>query len=829
MKFRNKKIYCVGNAHLDPLWLWQWQEGSCEAKATIRSALDRMKEYPDFKFCCAAGVVFEWIEKFDPDMFAEIRQRVKEGRFILTGGWFVQPDCNNPSGESFVRHGLYTQRYFAEKFGITAKTGYNVDSFGHNVMIPQFLRKQGMDNYIFMRPGSHEKLLPSHIFRWQSPDGSEVLAGKILIRYNYSGQMNDREGFEAVIAAGEEQADPNMDQMLLFYGVGNHGGGPTKKNIDAILATDEAHDETDFVFSDCADFFDRAKGFYDKLPLVTDDLQHHASGCYAAVSAVKAGIRRAECDLYEAENYGRLVDRLVGFNAPTTEQLHEAWKNVMFSHFHDSMGGCSVRSAHEDTLLQLGESRSKAQRMKNDALQTISWKVDTRDTPLGNPCILFNPHPFPVTQLLELNSLHDHVYDDTGKEIPTQTVHGESGLTRGVPGDTICKATVPAMGYTTYYRAKDISASVDRVNAFREDPAAFAQLRTQPVPAVHPEAHGCTLENGVLRVEFEAHTGYIKGITDLETGEEYLRGCGALPVVIDEMGHDTWSHAKNFFDKEIGVFTDARVTVLENGPVRATILVKNRWGSSTLEQKFSLLPGSKQLEVRVKLDWHERRKMLKLRFQTALDNPKAYYEVPYGVMERPADGEEEPGLMWIAAKEKDRGFAILNDSKYSFSVKGGELNLTAIRSPFYNDHGRATMYDDPENELTDQGVCEFRYAFVPVTGDGWSNTIRAARVFNIPCTKVDENRHRGVLGKTYEGLRVDVPNVLVCALKRSEDGTGTVLRAYETDGKAAVANITGDLLGAPLTARFTPWSINTYYLRDGDTTWREVLMTELDV
>jgi len=360
MAFRNKKIFCVGNAHLDPLWLWRWQEGSCEAKATIRSALDRMKEYPDFKFCCAAGVVFEWIEKFDPDMFAEIRQRVKEGRFILTGGWFVQPDCNNPGGESFVRHGLYTQRYFSEKFGTTAKTGYNVDSFGHHVMIPQFLRKQGMENYIFMRPGNHEKVLPSHIFRWQSPDGSEVVAGKILIRYNYSGQMNDQEGFEQVIAAGEEQADPNMDQMLLFYGVGNHGGGPTKKNIEAIIATNKAHPETEFVFSTSDDFFDRARTFKDKLPLITDDLQHHASGCYAAVSSVKREIRRAECDLFEAENYGMLVDKLCGFNGPTTEQIHAAWKNVMFAHFHDSMGGCSVRSAHEDTLLQLGESRSAA-------------------------------------------------------------------------------------------------------------------------------------------------------------------------------------------------------------------------------------------------------------------------------------------------------------------------------------------------------------------------------------------------------------------------------------------------------------------------------------
>lgn len=828
MEFRNKKIFCVGNAHLDPIWLWQWPEGSCESKATIRSALDRMKEYPDFKFCCAAGVVFEWIEKFDPDMFAEIQERVKEGRFILTGGWYVQPDCNNPSGESFARHGLYTQRYFLEKFGTIAKTGYNVDSFGHHIMIPQFLRKQGMENYIFMRPGNHEKVLPSHIFRWQSPDGSEVVAGKILIRYNYSGQMNDQEGFEQVIAAGEEQADPNMDQMLLFYGVGNHGGGPTKKNIEAIIATNEAHDETEFVFSNATDFFDRANTFRDKLPLITDDLQHHASGCYATVSAVKREIRRAECDLFEAENFGMLVQRRCGRNAPSTEEIKQAWKNVMFSHFHDSMGGCSVRAAHDDTLLQLGESRSAAQRMKNDALQTLSWQVDTRNTPLGNPCVIFNPHPFPVTQMMELNSVHDHVYDNNGVEIPTQTIHGESGLTRNVSGNTAFMVTVPALGYTTYFRAKDISGNYDTYKAFLADPEAFAHLRTQPIPENHPKAAGCTLENEKLKVVFEQHTGYIKSITDKETGKELLRGYGALPVVIDEMGHDTWSHAKNFFDKEIGQFTDAELTVLENGPVRATIMVRSYWGKSVLEQKFSLLPGSKELQVRVRLDWHEKRKMLKLRFQTPLDDPKAYYEIPYGVMERPCDGEEEPGLMWIAAKDENAGFAILNDSKYSFSIKGGDLNLTAIRSPFYNDHGRDGAYEDPENELTDQGLCEFRYAFCPVESNGWNDLIRAARSFNIPCTMVAENRHKGVLDMHYQGLSVDTPNVVVCALKRSEDGKGTVVRAYETDGKEATATICGDLLPAPLTAHFTPWSINTYYLPDSESTWKEVLMTELD-
>lgn len=811
MKCDKKKIYCVGNAHLDPVWMWRWQEGSCEAKATIRSALDRMKEYPDFKFCCAGGQIFEWIETFDPEMFAEIQQRVKEGRFIIVGGWFIQPDCNLPSGESFVRHGLYTQRYFMEKFGVTAKTGYNVDSFGHNAMIPQFLRKQGMENYIFMRPGGHEKELPSHIFRWQAPDGSEVLTGRILVRYNYSAQMMDIPGLEESISAGEALADPSMDQMFLFYGVGNHGGGPTKKNIEAILGLQEQGGRYEPIFSDASDFFDRARTFYDKLPVVRDDLQHHASGCYAAVSAVKREIRRVECDLYEAEMFGMVADRLVGYNGADPEEIKQAWKDVMFAHFHDSMGGCSVRSVHEDTVMQLGESRTMAQRMTNNALQTLSWKIDTRNCPSGNPCVIFNPHPFPVRQMIRLNAPHGYICNDRGEQIPSQIIQGENSLCRPMPGDTVFMAEIPALGYTTYYRS------------------VSAPEGTQiPLGEKVPSAEGTVLENGVLRVQFDAHTGYITSITDLEGGRELLSGFGALPVVIDEIGHDTWSHAKNFFDDEIGRFTDAKVQVLENGPVRATVKVTSRWGDSELSQYFSLLPGSKRLDVRCKLDWHENRKMLKLRYQTDLNEPKAYYEIPYGVMERPADGEEEPGLMWIAAKDEKRGFAILNDSKYSFSIRGGNMDLTAIRSPYYNDHGR-DVAPNAEHELTDQGVCEFSYAVLPLEEEGWSGVIRAAKELNMPCTVIQENRHKGVLEKEYSGLAVDVPNVLVCALKPSEDGKGTVLRAYETDGKTAQATVSGDILPVPLKARFTPYSIQTYYLPHGGDSWKEVLMTEWDM
>ena len=156
---KSKKMYMIGNSHIDPVWLWNWQEGFQEIKATFRSALDRMKEFDDFIFTCSAASYYEWVEQNDPEMFKEIRARVAEGRWVLAGGWWIQPDCNAGCGESFVRQGLYGQRYFLEKFGKTATFGYNVDSFGHNGMLPQILKKSGMDGYVFMRPGRHEKHL----------------------------------------------------------------------------------------------------------------------------------------------------------------------------------------------------------------------------------------------------------------------------------------------------------------------------------------------------------------------------------------------------------------------------------------------------------------------------------------------------------------------------------------------------------------------------------------------------------------------------------------------------------------------------------------------
>ena len=273
-------------------------------------------------------------------------------------------------------------------------------------------------------------------------------------------------------------------------------------------------------------------------------------------------------------------------------------------------------------------------------------------------------------------------------------------------------------------------------------------------------------------------------------------------------------------------FSDAKVTVVENGPVRATVKVVSRYNDSTLTQYFSLEDGSPNLKVRAVVDWHEKFKMLKLAWPMKIDNPKAFYEIPFSVIERPADGEEEPGLTWTAVKGDKVGFALLNNNTYSSSVKDGTIYQTVLRSPIYGDHGGPRT---EESEFSSQGAHEFSYELMPV-GDSWVPDIQKARQLNKPATNIIENWHEGYLmNKTYEALSVSADNVILSSIKRSEDNTGLIIRLYEVDGKETPVTVSGDLLPVDLNTTFTPYSVNTYYLADGASEWKEVLLTEYDL
>ena len=812
------KVFLIGNAHLDPVWLWRKTEGYAEIKSTFRSALDRMNEFTDYVFTCSSAAYYKWIEESEPEMFAEIKQRVAEGRWVLAGGLWVQPDCNLPSGEAFARHMLYSQRYYKAKFGRICNFGYNVDSFGHNGMLPQLLKLGGMDNYVFMRPDKGENpSLPNGLFNWESPDGSVVLAYRLTTGYG-SGSYSPHETHVFEMRETAEQL--NMP-LMSFYGVGNHGGGPTVRHLSALEKVVEKNKDA-VCFGGPSDYFEYVRKAVDatSIPTVKGDLQHHASGCYAANSTVKQKNRKTENLLVTAEKYDWLSNKLTGSNM-NTEKLATAWEKVMFNQFHDILAGCSIRSAYEEAYNSFGYACDTAWEAGNFAIQKISWRVNTKalfmmpgkedgsalfaDNGEGEPSVVFNPHSFLVIAPAYIPYISQSVCDDQGRPVPFQIVRAEK--TNGDDKyETLIMAEVPAFGWATHY--------------------VYRKSELNNPETVTVTADEDTLENDLVRVKFDKHTGWIKSYFDKKAKRELVAAPFAKPVLIRDDQTDTWSHAAFTFREELGAFTDAKLQVIEQGPLRAAIRVTSFYNKSTLVQDFTLYAGSKELEVRGLLNFSEQFKILKLSFPVAANNEKVTYSMSYGFISKPANGEEEHAHRWIdVSNDSGAGIALLNDGKYSFDVNGNDMRMTVARACGFADHFGVR---DDRMQFQDQGEQFFNYVLMPHDTADFAPVVKRAALLNQPLDLVRETHHEGTLGTGFEGIRISAENCVAEAIKYAEDGNGTVIRLYETAGRpTADVQIEIPLLNAAFSASFNPQEIKTFLISDETGAAKEVNFLEV--
>ncbi|HWI65100.1 MAG TPA: glycoside hydrolase family 38 C-terminal domain-containing protein [Symbiobacteriaceae bacterium] len=781
-----KRLHMIGNAHIDPVWMWQWPEGFAEVKATFRSALDRMQEFPAFTFSCSSAAHYAWVEENDPDMFAEIRQRVAEGRWEVVGGWWVEPDCNHPSGESFVRQGLYGQRWFQAKLGVKARVGYCPDSFGHTGMLPQILKKSGMDYYVFMRPLPHMKGLPGRLFHWESDDGSRVLAYRIPFEY-----LTQAAAFDSHARRVAAEIKAPQTELMCFYGVGNHGGGPTIENIKCIERLDADPAFPSMAFSTTERFFTEMESSGLTFPVVHSDLQHVASGTYAAHSGVKRWNRQAENLLVAAEKWCAVA------GGPYPDDFTRAWQNVLFNQFHDILAGTSIEPAYDDARNTYGEAMAIGRRNLNNALQSLSWKIDIAPAEGMKPVVVFNPLTWPVKQVVELEfgrlKETDILVDEQGRRVPVQVVRSHATV-NGWRSRLSFVADLPALGYRTY------------------------RVLPQPGATVIPPmaATDTVLENGRFRLEIDPETGYARSLLDKQLNFELFRGAAARPEVLHDPT-DTWSHGETIFHQVVGAFKARRVRLIEHGPVKSVIRVESEYGKSILMQDFTMYQELNRIDVHVTVDWREQFKVLKLRFPTNLHFPKVTYETAYGHIERAANGEEDPGQNWLdlsgTIKESNvpYGLSLLNDGKYSFSVKEKELSLTVLRSPIYAHHDPYVPSPDGRYVFMDQGLQRFTYALLPHEG-GWeqAGTVKRGWELNQPPVPVIETYHAGPLPMVGSYLSVDAENVIVSVVKRHEDSADLILRAYETEKAATHAVIRLPHLGRVIAADFGPCEIKTF-------------------
>jgi alpha-mannosidase len=377
-------VLAVANAHIDPVWIWGWQEGMREVQATFQAAVDRLEEFSDLFFTASSASHYAWLEQMDAPLFEKIRALVSAGRWVIVGGEWVEPDCNIPSGESVCRQLLYGQRYFRRAFGRTATIGYNIDSFGHAGSLPQLLLKSGLEAYVMMRPQEHERHIPSALFSWVGTDGSTVLTYRIPFAYNSGhptgGQSGADEERELVHHRAEELSALSASEQIpfmLFFGIGDHGGGPTRAAIDEVrLLRDEAG--LGVTFGDPARYFGtfsnrRGAG----IPEVEGDLHMHAVGCYSVVSSMKADNARAESALVAAEKLAALSSLLSGEVLDVGRALETAWRHVLFNQFHDSLGGTCTPDAFSDLAHFHSYALALADEVTTRATQLMAAQVNT--------------------------------------------------------------------------------------------------------------------------------------------------------------------------------------------------------------------------------------------------------------------------------------------------------------------------------------------------------------------------------------------------------------------------------------------------------------------
>ncbi|MFC0627536.1 alpha-mannosidase [Kribbella deserti] len=794
-------LHMIGNAHIDAVWLWQWQEGYQEVRATFRSALDRMDEYPDYVFTADSVAYFSWIAEHDPGLFDRIRKRVAEKRFEIVGGWWVEPDCNLPGGESFARHALYSQRWLAENLGTIATVGCNVDPFGHNATLPQLLKKSRLDSYAFLRPQAHERELPAPLFWWESADGSRVLAYRIPHEYcSPAGEISGH------VTKALQQLPVTTEPLMVFYGVGNHGGGPTIENIESMKQLAERDLFPEMFPSSARRFFDEVRA-NPEIPVHRTELQPHAIGCYAAHSEVKRQNRLAEQQLLAAEKWCTIAGSIGGMPEATAELGH-AWKQVLFNQFHDIAAGTAIAPAYEDARDQLGEAKSIAARLANRSIQSIARQIDIPAEERMMPVAVFNPHPWPVRATVEL---------ELGYPYP---LRGSIAVFEGLHGQRLQAQEIRSAASSNGRRRVAFAASLP--------PLGYQLYTMRPGEGTYhlglPAEQHFRLDNGIVSAEVDPKTGWLRELTGPD-GTNLLpaKRRNAVPhaQVIDD-DTDTWSHGVRSLWRTSDSFEVTSVRRTWDGPVRQVVRVESAYGRSTLIEEFVLDAGAAAVEVRVTLDWREQLKAFKLCFPFALDDAEATHEIPYGHLVRETNRQEVPSQAWVDVSGRQGGVAVLNDGKYSFAVDGSVpgrpvLAMTCARSPVYAWHDPHQLTDDGVYEYLDQGIQRFRYRLQPHAGD-WraAGVVRAAAELNQPVTPLIECFHDGPLPESASYCSVSgdgADQVVVSVLKHDEDDTGSVvLRAYETTGAPAKVKIAVPFLGREFPVRFGAGEIKTLLL-----------------
>ncbi len=812
-------IAAVGNSHIDMAWLWPWTETVEVVRNTFGTALQLMREYPDFKFTASTAQAYEWIEEKYPAMFQEIQQRVKEGRWEVIGGMWVEPDLNMPDGESLVRQILYGKRYFQQKFGVDINIGWNPDSFGYNWQLPQIYKRSGIDYFVTQKLlWAHEfTKFPYRLFWWEAPDGSRLLT---YFPSDYANAIDPQKmARDASIYGpmmwkyngGTDSAPPGGLDTMYLYGVGDHGGGPTRVDLDTALRWQKG----DLVypqinFSTAAQYFADLEKNKSELKIPTWDgelyFQYHR-GVQTTQSEEKRGNRLNEELVLDAEKVAS-IDMLFGTTWPQ-QNLDTAWKDILFNQFHDILPGSGIHINYVDAARKY----AIASRIDRDIIDSGLSDIASHVQSDGVSVLVFNPLSWTRTEEVEF---------DVQFPTPVKQLSAIGPDSKGMPLEVL--STDPQTGRMRLrLLAKDIPATGYKLVKLIPVKPQSRLLGTLVPPG--QELIGTVefrlnefirLENSFMRVEVDPKTGCITSLYDKRSNTEALAlpvqsegspaassdglPCGnLLQTFVDKPKKwDAWNVDADFVKQHWDLMQADEVKLLENTPLRAVIRVRHHFQKSSFVQDITMYPGVPRVDVHMQADWHEQHILLKVAFPVSAHSDKATFEIPYGTVERPTTRNtpaeqaqfEVPALRWADISDATHGFSLLNDSKYGYDAKDNVLRLSLLRSP---------TWPDPE---TDQGLHEFTYSLYP-HGGTWREamTVHQGYELNYPLMAVTTTQHPGTLPAEKSFFSTTEDNVVITAIKKQapqapvqavydgqprtvhpEEG-GLIIRFYEWAGK----------------------------------------------
>ncbi|MEA4889936.1 MAG: alpha-mannosidase [Clostridiaceae bacterium] len=792
-------VSCMGHTHIDVAWLWQYRHTREKAVRSFATALELMNEYPDFLFMSSQPQLFQFIKEDYPELYERIRARVKEGRFEVEGGMWVESDTNLPSGESLVRQFLHGKRFMRDEFGKESRILWLPDVFGYSAALPQIMKKSGIDYFMTSKLKNNElNKMPDNTFLWKGIDGTEILTQ--LTSYNpsfYNGQAQNGEMLEC----WKEYRNKGLcDDVLYTYGYGDGGGGPTREMAETIRRFKKGLPGAPKArFARAGDFFaalDKKVRHHKRLPVWRGELYYEFHrGTYSSMAKNKKNNRKAEFLLENAEWASVLDTRLLGSSYPAAT-LDSCWKTLLLNQFHDVLPGSSIKAVYDDTDKLYADLFSRGGGLLMNALGHIAANIAT---PAGS-IIAFNPLSW---------EREAAVYFQAGD--------GNWALSDGAQVFSAQKCTEG--GYVSLVRGIP--------------PKGWLALRIVPgVAAPVVKASPSLLENDCVRVRLDG-SGNVKSVYDKRAGRETFRkGASGNRILAFEdkpHGEDNWNLDAYYTEKSWEVPAE-RVTLAEQGPVRAVLCVERRFMNSAIKQRVILWRGSARVDFETVIDWKEKDICLKAEFPIDVNAERATYEIQYGCIERNCHENtswdrakfEVCAHKWADLSDGGFGMSLLNDCKYGYDALNGNLRLTLLRSGCY------------PNPAADKEIHCFTYAILPHAGD-WrdAGVVRHAYELNQPVLSLPGGG--GSLPARQAFAEVSEGNIVLEAVKQAEDGDGIILRLYDSWNRSGNCRIklmggiaaaeecdllenkiaTVDFHGSELVFGYKPFEIKTFRVRFG--------------